>query len=663
MIMKRISIVFAATFLAAWAIHSCEKLDPFAPEACFVAPDEIIAGEPAAFNSSCSENASTFSWDFGEGGTSTEANPVYTYEEAGNYTVTLTVTNDQGDSDQASLSVTVAMPSIIEHSGDIDADETWIEAVHLITSDVYVNGAVLTIEPGAVIMFESSRGLNIGYGSGSAGATLLANGTADKPITFTSAASTKSPGDWDFIGFYDGASSVSSMQHCIVEYGGGYSENYGEIHIDGSSVSITGSTIRYSESQGISLTDDGWFESFTGNTLVDNELYPVNMYGNYAHTIGTGNTFTTTTGIFLKGDDIEQGNVTWLEQTCAYVIGGDIYVGSATGATLTLMPGVELRMGSGTGIHIGYGGDEFGTIIAEGTEAKHITFTSAAPDVAKTPGDWDYIGFYEGAGSSSSFAYCDFSYGGGYSGNYGMINVDGSAISLTQSSVLFSESQGVSLRDDASFVSCTGNTFEGNGSFPIEIYGNYAHTIGTGNTFNTGPGIRVRADDMEQADVTWLKQNIPYLIDGTIYVGSTSGAQLTIEAGTTIEFTSGSEINVGYGSGNFGVLVADGEPANLITFTSGAAAGFESPGDWDGIWFYAGTGNGSLLDHCVVSFGGGYSNNSGNLTIKNVNAGLPVISNCQITDSEAYGIYIDSNSSPTLTDNIFGNNALGDTNP
>ncbi len=46
-----------------------------------------------------STNASSYSWDFGDGGTSTAANPSYTYTAAGVYTVTQTVTNACG-SDQ-----------------------------------------------------------------------------------------------------------------------------------------------------------------------------------------------------------------------------------------------------------------------------------------------------------------------------------------------------------------------------------------------------------------------------------------------------------------------------------------------------------------------------------------------------------------------------------
>jgi len=35
-------------------------------------------------------------WDFGDGGTSTQRNPQYTYRTPGNFTVTLTITNDKG---------------------------------------------------------------------------------------------------------------------------------------------------------------------------------------------------------------------------------------------------------------------------------------------------------------------------------------------------------------------------------------------------------------------------------------------------------------------------------------------------------------------------------------------------------------------------------------
>ncbi|MCK4748278.1 MAG: right-handed parallel beta-helix repeat-containing protein, partial [Bacteroidales bacterium] len=538
----------------------------------------------------------------------------------------------------------------------------WIEGVHLVTADVYVDGATLTIEAGAIVLFNSGGGLYFGYYGGISGATLVANGTMEKPITFTSAAVTRTPGDWDYIGFYDGASSASSMQYCVVEYAGGYSASYGMLYIDGSSVSIDNSTFRYSAEGGIVLREDGFFQSFSGNELVENASYPIEIHGNHAHTIGSGNTITTVMGVLVNGGRMETAVATWIKLTCAYVVGTDLYIGSETGSSLTLEPGVEVRMGEGTGIYFGYYGGTFGTLTAEGTDGDHIRFTSSAPDISKSAGDWDFIGFYDGAGTNSTMDYCDVEYGGGYSDSYGMISVDGSGVSISNSSVKNSETQGIVLRDDAMFVSFSNNTFEANGIVPIEIYGNYVHTIGSGNTFNTGPGILVQNDRIEQAEATWLVQNVPYIIGGDQYLGVATGANLTISPGTTVKFTEGSAFYVGYYSGTFGVLIADANGDNRIIFTTAAPSGFESAGDWDGIWFYDGTGGGTILDNCLISYGGGYSSSSGNLNMKNETAGVPEIANCQIENSAAYGIYLDNTASPTLTNNILGNNALGDTN-
>ena len=71
--------------------------------------------------SSVLENTSVFVWDFGDGNTSSEANPSHTYERAGTYTVTLTVYGIPasgsilGPDDQVTQSITIEGPSTIDY--------------------------------------------------------------------------------------------------------------------------------------------------------------------------------------------------------------------------------------------------------------------------------------------------------------------------------------------------------------------------------------------------------------------------------------------------------------------------------------------------------------------------------------------------------------------
>ena len=58
-----------------------------------------------------SVGASTYLWSFGDGNSSTEANPTHTYTEAGNYTLRLIATNDCG-SDTTTQTLTVILPPV-----------------------------------------------------------------------------------------------------------------------------------------------------------------------------------------------------------------------------------------------------------------------------------------------------------------------------------------------------------------------------------------------------------------------------------------------------------------------------------------------------------------------------------------------------------------------
>ena len=59
------------------------------------------------------ENATEWNWDFGDGDTSTEQNPVHTYSVAGNYTVSLTVSNSNGKDSKIATITILAQPVLL----------------------------------------------------------------------------------------------------------------------------------------------------------------------------------------------------------------------------------------------------------------------------------------------------------------------------------------------------------------------------------------------------------------------------------------------------------------------------------------------------------------------------------------------------------------------
>jgi len=71
-------------------------------------PYSGFEGSPVQFNGSGSTGAVTYSWTFGDGGTSSQMNPTHTYGDNGTYTVSLTVTNNSGQSDTKYTTATIA---------------------------------------------------------------------------------------------------------------------------------------------------------------------------------------------------------------------------------------------------------------------------------------------------------------------------------------------------------------------------------------------------------------------------------------------------------------------------------------------------------------------------------------------------------------------------
>ncbi len=92
-----------------------------APVADFVGdPTSGVAPLDVSFTDQSTGNPTSWSWDFGDGGTSTVQNPTHTYQNAGTYTVTLTATNDCGSDTETKvdyITVQECQPPVADFEG------------------------------------------------------------------------------------------------------------------------------------------------------------------------------------------------------------------------------------------------------------------------------------------------------------------------------------------------------------------------------------------------------------------------------------------------------------------------------------------------------------------------------------------------------------------
>lgn len=91
-------------------LFSCER----SPEAQFsVDTLEPEVGQEVFFNNE-SHNAVDFEWDFGDGFISNDPNPVHIYTGTGKFDVILKVWSSNGVSDEATITISVMIPTLLE---------------------------------------------------------------------------------------------------------------------------------------------------------------------------------------------------------------------------------------------------------------------------------------------------------------------------------------------------------------------------------------------------------------------------------------------------------------------------------------------------------------------------------------------------------------------
>ncbi len=317
--------------------------------------------------------------------------------------------------------------------------------------------------------------------------------------------------------------------------------------------------------------------------------------------------------------------------------------------TLTIKPGALIYMASEKSITVN------GKLLAQGTAAKPIKFLPG--NNGTTPGQWGHIMFTSTASNESILDYCEIKFGGKawsywypgfeYYSSYGTVHVKDCEISINNSSIEGGAAYGIVLTENAKFKSFANNKITASTKNPIRIYGTALHTIGKTSTYPSEKEIVVVGSEYLNpgADVTWYKQTVPYLLDGS--VGLYGGFTVTIEAGTTIELDSKNFFNVGYISSGTGTLKAIGTASQPIIFTSARAT--KARGDWAGVLI----GSNSVLQYCVIEYAGSDYTISGYNRAVAV-SGTATVDNCTIQESSETGLAI-GGTTATIRNNTIKN--------
>jgi len=448
--------------------------------------------------------------------------------------------------------------------------------------------AILTLEPGVVIKFPAYY-YEIRIQGG-----LIAEGTAEEKITFTSLSDDSAGGDtnndgngsspswgqWGGLFFADSSmDDVNSIDYCEIRYGGstyhayGSGNHYGIIRFVNCYVHVRNSVLQQSYSHAFGIYG-------SANPLIeDNEIYTIQnepvFMSMFAEPVFAGNTALNVghMAINIKPENwsqtatVPQRNFAGYNNITYYLSTGSISINSGT--TITIPAGTVFKKYSSHGQF-----NIYGDIQLLGTEFNPVIFTDYRDDEYGNPLDSNQDGFGSSPDVSNGawFNFDDVSDDTSLL-QYGLLRYRDWGVSCSSASptldylTITNGNNGVALNgvsepnisncvfDDLSYVPLNISLV----SYPATATNN----IISGSTYKA---IGIKVETLAQ-NVTLSSRefggvtNIPYVFS-TYTVGT--GATLTIDPGVVCKFYNNGYINV-----QKGLLAQGGESAaEKIVFTS-----------------------------------------------------------------------------------------------
>ncbi|MFN8626155.1 MAG: RHS repeat-associated core domain-containing protein [Candidatus Binatia bacterium] len=577
----------------------------------------------------------------------------------------------------------------------------------------------LTLDPGTIVKFGNAGDVLVVQG------TLQALGTGGSPIVLTSASddahggdtngdgpSQGQPGQWSGLRFSAGSSG--RLAYTFIAYGGSrafdYAGRYGVGMVECFSSDVTFDHCTLDASGRDGLYAEGATVTFTNGAVSDNVRYGLNYNRLDAAVplVVTGNVFSGSQGgaarLDLNGNPPQitfQGNTGSGTQRAGFSLAGTITsdavwdnTGSlplvidggltvAAEATLTVKPGTVVKFAGQRDVLV-----VNGTLIATGTDAAPIAFTSLRDDShgGDTNGDgasvgvaadWSALRFAAGSTGSLAYAYVGFGGSGAYdyAGRYtaGMLESFSNDVSLDHCTVQASEQHGLYVANHSVTVTNTqfignrsngvyddgidpgtpfalrGNVFSANGNYGAYVrIADSAAQITVEHNQSVAPknGLRV-SGGLTQGFLRWDSPHAPMVVDGGLAIRA--GARLTLEPGSVVKFAAGGDVLQ-----IAGTLEADGTFTAPIAFTSigddahGGDTNGDGPstgtrGQWAGLRFLSGSQ--VSLRHSFIGYGGsGAYDHLGvyGRGLVDVRGGSIQIKHGEVRSSALHGLYVEN---------------------
>ncbi len=382
----------------------------------------------------------------------------------------------------------------------------------------------------------------------------------------------------------------------------------------------------------------------------------------------------TVTGNGSNSLVLDSGNLTvdgfWNDPEIVYRLNGDVTV--PAGRTLTIGAGQVVKARS-------FAGDDIfvdGTLIADGTPAARIIFTSDNDDTAGgdtdnngptgnfagTRGSWDQIQF-NATSTGSVMDNIEVRFAGdlSFGGVVASIFVNGGGLTLINSTIRHSETTGVRVIGANPTIS--GVEFQNNSgsAMSMNVASNPAVTDVSflSNGLN---GLNVEGGALA-ASTVWNDPAVVYRLFDDVTVPA--GMTLTIAAGQIVKFRSFAGVDLVIN----GTLTADATREQPVVFTSdnddaaggdtdnnGPTGNFAgSRGGWNSIRLGA-TSTASVIDNAELRFAGDISFGGVAAAIIS-DGGSTIVSNSVIRETETHAIISRSDSSITATNNLIFRNS------